>query len=70
MKNLTKNEMFEIGVENAEAAVTEAAAKHRKFLHSRGAERCEECGEITCTPVWVIKRYLCRICARLFVPSN
>jgi hypothetical protein len=61
---LTKNDVFEIGVENAEAAVTHAAIAHRRYLRSRGAERCEKCGQVTCTPVWVTRRYLCRDCAK------
>ena len=65
-KTLTTNDMFEIGMENAEATVTNAATEHRQYLYSHGAERCEECGIITCTPVWVIRRYLCRECARTF----
>ena len=64
MKALTKNDMFEIGVENAETAITAAGIAHRKYLHSHGAEHCARCGQITCTPVWVIREYLCRACAR------
>ena len=60
---LSKNGMFEVGVANAEAAIDIAAKKHREYLHSCGAERCEKCGIITCIPVWAIRRYLCRECA-------
>jgi len=65
MKNMTINDAYEIGVAQAEDAVTQAAKTHRAYLRSRGAERCEECGHVTCTPVWVTRRYLCRECARV-----
>jgi len=41
--------MYEIGVARSEDAVTQATREHREYLHSRGAERCAECGCITCT---------------------
>ena len=63
---LSKNDMFEIGVENAEVTVTQAAKNYREYLHSRNAERCAECGIITCAPVWVIRQHLCRDCANIY----
>ena len=63
MNELVKR--FEEGVIISEAEVTSAGREYRKYLHSREAERCEECRTITMTPVWVNRRYLCREHAKM-----